>query len=145
MALINKNCIRNASIISNETTDLLVVNRVLYNRSLRASHAAEIEEKASFVREHPFFQNWAQKHKKQMVYSLKKELVHYDSTIIKQGEPASILFFLMKYVDWVGASNFEIGKRNIAVWRTRCAPVKDNPHHPLLWQPRGGVHLVKNV
>ncbi len=96
LALINKNCIRNASIIADEPTDMLVVNRVLYNRCLRAAHAAEIEDKMSFVREHPFFQNWQQKHKKQMVYSMKKEVKVFDSTIVKQGEPVSTMYFLRK-------------------------------------------------
>ena len=45
LALINRNCIRNASIITDETTDLLVVNRELYNRCLKAAQSAELEEK----------------------------------------------------------------------------------------------------
>lgn len=37
VALLSENCIRQASIISDEPTDLLVVNRELYNRSLHSS------------------------------------------------------------------------------------------------------------
>lgn len=35
LALINADCVRNASIIADEITDLIVVNRDLYNRSLK--------------------------------------------------------------------------------------------------------------
>ncbi|XP_053384694.1 uncharacterized protein LOC123536331 [Mercenaria mercenaria] len=35
LALINADCVRNASIIADEVTDLIVVNRELYNRSLK--------------------------------------------------------------------------------------------------------------
>ena len=45
LALINKNCIRNASIIADEKTDVLVVNRELYNRSLKAAQAYELEQR----------------------------------------------------------------------------------------------------
>ena len=56
LALINKNCIRNASIIADETTDLLIVNRELYNRCLHAAQAAEFEQRTSFVANQPLFQ-----------------------------------------------------------------------------------------
>ena len=64
LALISKECIRNASIITEETTDLLVVNRVLYNRSLRAAQAAEFEERTKFVQDNPLFRYWQPKYKK---------------------------------------------------------------------------------
>jgi len=35
LALINTDCVRNASIIADEPTDLIIVNRDLYNRSLK--------------------------------------------------------------------------------------------------------------
>ena len=35
LALINADCVRNASIIADEVTDLLIVNRELYSRSLK--------------------------------------------------------------------------------------------------------------
>ena len=37
LALINTDCVRNASIIADELTDLIVVNRDLYNRSLKVN------------------------------------------------------------------------------------------------------------
>ena len=55
LALISKNCIRNASIVTDDVTDLVVVYRDLYNRSLRAAHAADVEHRNNFVKEHPFF------------------------------------------------------------------------------------------
>ena len=46
LALINKDCIRNASIITDEMTDLLVVERDLYDRCLKSAQSAELEQKS---------------------------------------------------------------------------------------------------
>lgn len=48
LALINENCIRNASILVDDTSDLVVVNRELYYRSLHAIAAAEFQEKNKY-------------------------------------------------------------------------------------------------
>ena len=96
LALISKDCVRNASIIADETTDLLVVNRDLYNRSLRAAQLAEFEEKSTFVAENPLFSNWQAKYKRQMAMSVVKTKIPYDNYIVKQGEPVTGLFFVVK-------------------------------------------------
>ena len=98
LALINKNCIRNASIIADENTDLLVFNRELYNRSLRAAQAAEFEERNNFVKQHPIFGAWAPKHKKQLAMSLEKVKLPFEGHICRQGEPAVRLYFLLRLV-----------------------------------------------
>ncbi|KAI0226630.1 hypothetical protein LSAT2_022919 [Lamellibrachia satsuma] len=96
LALINKNCIRNASIIADETSDLLIVNRELYNRCLHAAQAAEFEQRTSFVANQPLFQHWAHKYKKQMAMSIRKVFVNFEESIIHQGDHVDALYFLLK-------------------------------------------------
>ncbi|XP_064635011.1 uncharacterized protein LOC135492444 isoform X2 [Lineus longissimus] len=96
LALISKSCVRNASIIADEVTDLLVVNRDLYNRSLRAAQIAEFEEKNKFVTENPLFANWQAKFKRQMAMSIVKQKVPYDGYIVKQGDPVIGLYFVIR-------------------------------------------------
>ena len=45
LALINKDCIRNASIVTDETTDLLVLERDVYDRCLKSAQSADLQEK----------------------------------------------------------------------------------------------------
>ena len=96
LALISKDCVRNASIICEETTDLIVVNRELYNRSLKAAQLAEFEEKLNFVADNPFFSNWQQKFKRQMSMSIVKVKVPYDGYIVRQGDPVYGLKFVLR-------------------------------------------------
>jgi hypothetical protein len=96
LALISKTCVRNASIIADDVSDLLVVNRDLYNRSLRAAQIAEFEEKNKFVTENPLFANWQAKFKRQMAMSIVKQKIPYDGCIVKQGDPVVGLFFVLR-------------------------------------------------
>ena len=45
LALLKKNCVRNATIITDMSTQLLVVNRQLYNRCIRESQEKEFMAK----------------------------------------------------------------------------------------------------
>ncbi|KAK2140847.1 hypothetical protein LSH36_1230g00027, partial [Paralvinella palmiformis] len=97
-ALINKNTVRNASIIADESTDLLVVNKELYDRSLKAAQEAEFNDRNNFVKYHPFFSEWSPKHKKQLAMSLEKSKYPFEGHICRQGEPAMRLYFMLRWV-----------------------------------------------
>ncbi|KAK3581466.1 hypothetical protein CHS0354_031791 [Potamilus streckersoni] len=95
LALINADCIRNASIIVDEMLDLLVVNRELYNGTLKAFQTREYEEKKRFVEEYPLFSGWQPRYKKQLAMSLRKQKLNFDGILVKQGCPADGLCFLL--------------------------------------------------
>ncbi|XP_033752366.1 uncharacterized protein LOC117336097 isoform X2 [Pecten maximus] len=95
LALINADCVRNATIIADETTDLVVVNRDLYDRSLHYFQAKEFEERKAFVEGNPMFSNWQPKYKKQMAMSLRKEKLTFEAPILRQGTHVDGLCFLL--------------------------------------------------
>ncbi|XP_064601097.1 uncharacterized protein LOC135467261 [Liolophura sinensis] len=95
LALINKDCVRNASIITDVSTDLLVVDRTLYNRSLHAYQAQEFAQRSQFTTQYPLFSNWQPRYKKQMAMSLRKDTIPYESTIVRQGDPVENIYFLL--------------------------------------------------
>ncbi|XP_052798418.1 uncharacterized protein LOC128230299 isoform X2 [Mya arenaria] len=95
LALINTDCVRNASIIADETTDLIVVNRDLYNRSLKAFQEKEFNEKKRFVEEYPLFRNWQARYRRQLAMSLRKEKLTFDGILTKQGAPLDGICFLL--------------------------------------------------
>ncbi|XP_069128853.1 uncharacterized protein [Argopecten irradians] len=96
LALINADCVRNATIIADETTDLVVVNRELYDRSLHYFQAKEFEERKAFVEGNPMFSNWQPKYKKQMAMSLRKEKLTFEAPILRQGTQVDGLCFLLR-------------------------------------------------
>ncbi|KAK3590509.1 hypothetical protein CHS0354_037556 [Potamilus streckersoni] len=96
VALISEDCIRTATIIAEEKTDLLVVDRALYNRAVRDVLAQEFEEKQNFVKNHRLFSNWAPKYRKQLTMALYKESFPYDTHLVRQGEPVTNIYYLIR-------------------------------------------------
>lgn len=96
LALINKDCVRNASIITDVSTDLLIVDRTLYNRSLHAYQAQEFAQRSQFTSQYPLFSNWQPRYKKQMAMSLRKDTIPYEGTIVRQGDPVENIYFLLR-------------------------------------------------
>lgn len=89
-------CIRTASIVAEEKTDLLVVDRSLYNRAVKDVLAREFEEKAAFIKDNPLFYNWAPRYKKQLAMALYKETFPYESVLVRQGEPVTNIYFIIR-------------------------------------------------
>ena len=84
--------------ICDDTTDLAVINRQLFDRCLHAAQAQDFDERMNFVRRHDLFAKWAPKHRKQMAMSLRKEAISFSEAIIKQGNQTTELYFLLKFV-----------------------------------------------
>nr|XP_006826030.1 PREDICTED: uncharacterized protein LOC102810128 [Saccoglossus kowalevskii] len=57
LALLHENCVRNASVIANAVTDMIVVDRDLYSRSLKAAQEHELKEKYAFIDTYPLFRS----------------------------------------------------------------------------------------
>ncbi|XP_033735728.1 uncharacterized protein LOC117324159 isoform X2 [Pecten maximus] len=95
VALMSEDSVRNATIIADEDTDLLVISRELFNRSIKAKQEEEYEEKKDFINKSPFFHNWSPKFKRLLEMSIRKEQYPFGSTIVRQGESACGLVFLL--------------------------------------------------
>lgn len=96
VALVSEDCVRTASIIAEDTTDLVVVDRALYNRSVRDVLAQEFEEKTNFITGTPLFSNWAPKYRKQLAMAMYKETFPYESWLVKQGENVDNIYFIIR-------------------------------------------------
>jgi len=97
VALIKEDCVRTASVVTDDNTDLMVVDRALYNRSVRDVLEREFNEKTEFVEKNPLFKHWLPKMKKSMTIALQKETMHYGSPIVRQGQPVENVFFILRY------------------------------------------------
>ena len=97
VALVSDDAIRTASIVAEEdNTDLLVVDRSLYNRAVRDVLAAEFQEKKRFIKTNALFSNWIAKYKKQLAMAMYKETYPYDAVLVKQGDPVSNIYFIIR-------------------------------------------------
>ena len=96
LALINTDCVRNATIIADEAVDLIVIDRNLYNRCIKLFHAKEFADRKRFVETNPLFDRWHPKYKKQMAMSLRKEKLNFESVIVKQGAMFDGLRFILR-------------------------------------------------
>ncbi|XP_041368059.1 uncharacterized protein LOC121382607 [Gigantopelta aegis] len=94
VALESEDCIRTASITADENTDLLVVDRHLYNRSVRDVLAKEFEAKKRFIEQNPMFSSWAPKYRKQLTMALYLENYSYDAVLVRQGDHVKNIYFI---------------------------------------------------
>lgn len=91
-----RDCTRTASVVADEPCDLMVVDRALYDRTVREVLNLEWQEKTEFVQNNPLFSDWSSRHRKQLVISLRKESYQFGSVLAKQGQPVQNIFFVLR-------------------------------------------------
>ncbi|KAH9505366.1 hypothetical protein Btru_058524 [Bulinus truncatus] len=96
VALISDDNIRTASIVADERTDLLVVDRALYNRSVKEVMAKEFQEKTNFIKNNPLFSTWSPKYRKQLAMALYKDAFAYESALARQGDRTAFMYFILR-------------------------------------------------
>lgn len=119
---------RTASIIADEATDLMVVNRNLYARCLQAPTLRKLEEKKQFINNSPFFGNWAPKMKKLLSLCLERDIIPYDSYLGEQGQPADRIYFIIS-----GQAKVVVNSSKHQAQYPRMYPLKlpENKNKPL--------------
>ncbi|KAK7478473.1 hypothetical protein BaRGS_00030319, partial [Batillaria attramentaria] len=96
VALIDETCVRTASIVADDKTDLVIVDKALYTRSVKDSMAKEFEEKRQFIVNNSLFSSWAPKYRKQLTMALYKEVYSYESTLVRQGDEVECVYFIIR-------------------------------------------------
>ena len=96
VALIDETCVRTASIVADAKTDLVIVDKPLYNRCVKDTLAKEFEDKRQFIVNNPLFTSWAPKYRKQLTMALYKETFPYESVMVRQGDPVEFVYFILR-------------------------------------------------
>ena len=117
MALVNDNP-RNASIIAgrfthcfnnllinlkvqkyllnkDEKTDLMIVDKTLYARSLQAPTIRRLVEKQNFINKSPFFSSLTPRMKRLLCSYFERDIVPYESYLGKQGDQVDRIYFII--------------------------------------------------
>lgn len=84
--------LRYASAVTNSASDLLVVDRTLYHRSLERVQKAEAKEKTKFVDSVSILTKWSQQNRSHLISTLQHG--RHSDIIFKQGAPASHVYFI---------------------------------------------------
>ncbi|KAL5007520.1 hypothetical protein ScPMuIL_016326 [Solemya velum] len=95
LALIFGDRKRNASIIVDGETDLLVVSYDLFNKTIKEHAEKDLEKKMSFIQTHPFFSKWSPEMQRMLQVSLKRSSYGIGGQVVKQGQPVTGLHFLI--------------------------------------------------
>ncbi|CAF0826170.1 unnamed protein product [Rotaria sp. Silwood1] len=85
---------RSATVMTITPTDLLVVDREVFNRTLKAAHEKELQEKTEFINRCPLFSSWSPRLKRLVSLSLERGRFSYDSALYKQGARADAVYFI---------------------------------------------------
>lgn len=88
--------IRSASILTDDQTDLVVIRRDLYGRSVKFLLEHDFAEKTYFVNEHPQFQKLAPRYKKQLAMAIRKRKLPYNELLQRQGQLADAIFYVLR-------------------------------------------------
>ncbi|XP_022104938.1 uncharacterized protein LOC110986920 isoform X2 [Acanthaster planci] len=94
LALVQTNLIRSASVIADQPTGLIVVDRDLYNRSLKAVQQQEFAGKKKFVNTFPLFSHWTPRQRNVMAMSLTRVRYQFGNSIVRQGDKVRGLIFI---------------------------------------------------
>lgn len=91
----SEDCIRTASVLTEEPSDLIVFDRDLYNRSVKSVLKKEFDEKTNFISNSRYFRYWQNKYRKQLAMAMTKMTMPYEATLTKQGQTVNAIYFLL--------------------------------------------------
>ena len=84
--------------VADVSSDLIVIQKDLYNRSVAKLVNQDFEEKFNFIDQSPLFKLWPNKWKRHLAVALLKDTRNHADVIFKQGDSAKYIYFLLKYV-----------------------------------------------
>lgn len=85
---------RSATVMTITPTDLLVVDREVFSRTLKAAHERELQEKTDFINHCPLFSSWSPRLKRLVSLNIERGRFSYDNVLYKQGSKADAVYFI---------------------------------------------------
>ncbi|BFZ00757.1 hypothetical protein BsWGS_03796 [Bradybaena similaris] len=96
VALVKENCMRTASCIATSECDCLVIDRSLYNVSVKEFIEKEFRDKTLFVERNPLFKSWTPRQKNQLIISMRKVRVGFGEKLARQGHEMDTVYFIYR-------------------------------------------------
>ena len=95
MVLMSDKKERNATVIADEMTELIVINEELFKRAFYA-YNIEWKEKSAFALACPLFASWPTALKALLIENLKMHKIQFGNRVVKQGSPCNAVYFIAK-------------------------------------------------
>ena len=89
---------RIASVITDEQTELLVINRNVFDRYLRELVRESFSEKGDFVTAATYFNCCPPSIRTSLMMLLQKKTMNYGETLVGQGQPLTAVYFILRSV-----------------------------------------------
>ena len=95
MVLMSDKKERNATVIADELTELIIINEELYKKSFHV-YNLEWKEKSTFALACPLFASWPTALKALLIENLKMHKIQFGNRVVEQGTPCNSVYFIAK-------------------------------------------------
>ena len=95
MVLMSDKKDRNATVIADELTELIIINEELYKKSFNV-YKLEWKKKSNFVLACPLFSSWPTALKALLIENLKMHKIQFGNRVVEQGCPCNSVYFIEK-------------------------------------------------
>jgi len=96
MSLLNGVEWRVATVITDESCQLLVLSRRLFDRYIRVHVSAMYSEKSRFVLSNPYLKSAPSALKTSLIILMRKKSLGYNEVLVRQGQPISSVYFILR-------------------------------------------------
>lgn len=95
MVLMSDKKERNATVVADELTELIIINEELYKKSFHV-HSLEWKKKSNFALAFPLFNSWPTALKALLIENLKMHKIQFGNRVVDQGCACNSVFFIEK-------------------------------------------------
>lgn len=95
MVLMSDKKERNATVIADELTELIIINEELYRKSFYV-YNLEWKKKSNFALACPLFNSWPTALKALLIENLKMHKIQFGNRVVEQGCPCNSVYFIAK-------------------------------------------------
>ena len=96
MSLLNGVEWRVATVITDESCQLLVLSRRLFDRYIRLHVSEMYSEKSRFVLSNPYLKSAPSAFKTSLIILMRKKSLGYNEVLARQGQPINSVYFILR-------------------------------------------------
>jgi len=96
MSLLNGVEWRMATVITDESCQLLVLSRCLFDRYIRVHVNEMYTEKSRFVLSNPYLKSAPSAFKTSLIILMRKKSLGYNDVLVRQGQPINSVYFILR-------------------------------------------------
>jgi len=96
MSLLNSVEWRVATVVTDESCQLLVVSRRLFDRYIRQHVSEMYSEKSRFVLSNPYLKSAPAAFKTSLIILMRKKSLGYNEVLVRQGQTINSIYFILR-------------------------------------------------